>query len=38
MIDKVVSVPRGALGSAIGRCDAREVEAVEEALRRWLEL
>jgi hypothetical protein len=29
MIDKVVSVPRGANAEEIGQCDARELEAVD---------
>lgn len=36
MVDKIVSVPRSAITDEIGRCDAAELEAVEEALRRWL--
>lgn len=38
MIDKVVSVPRGAISSEIGTCDDAELEAVEGGLRRWLDL
>ena len=38
MVDKNVSVPRGAVTGEIGQCDARELEAVEDGLRRWLEL
>lgn len=38
MIDKIVSVPRGAVTGEIGQCDVRELEAVEDSLRRWLEL
>ena len=38
MIDKVVSVPRGAITEEIGECDARELESVDEALGRWLGL
>lgn len=38
MIDKVVSVPRGAISSEIGACDDAELEAVEGGLRRWLDL
>lgn len=38
MIDKVVSVPRAAISAEIGECDAREIEAVEDGLRRWLAL
>lgn len=38
MIDKIVSVPRGAISAEIGECDTRELEAVEDGLRRWLGL
>ena len=38
MIDKIVSVPRAAITAEIGECDARELEAVEDGLRRWLGL
>lgn len=38
MIDKIVSVPRSAVSEEIGECDEREVEAVEDGLRRWLAL
>ena len=38
MIDKIVSVPRSAITDEIGRCDAAELEATEDALRRWLGL
>jgi mRNA interferase MazF len=38
MIDKVVSVPRGAISSEIGTCDETELEAVDDGLRRWLDL
>jgi mRNA interferase MazF len=38
MIDKIVSVPRAAISAEIGECDAREIEAVEDGLRRWLAL
>ncbi len=38
MIDKVVSIPRSAIGEEIGRCEEAEMEAAEDALRRWLEL
>ena len=38
MIDKIVSVPRSAVSEEIGECDGREIEAVEESLRRWLGL
>jgi len=36
MIDKVVSVPREAIGRSIGRCEAAELESVDDALRGWL--
>jgi hypothetical protein len=35
-IDKIVSVPRTAISPEIGECDARELEAVDEALSRRL--
>lgn len=38
MIDKVVSVPRDAIGKAIGRCESTELDAIGEALRGWLAL
>jgi mRNA interferase MazF len=38
MVDKIVSVPRSAIGAQIGRCDARELDAAAVALRQWLEL
>ena len=38
MVDKVVSVPRGAIVREIGRCDQDEVAAVDDALRLWLGL
>jgi mRNA interferase MazF len=36
MVDKIASVPRSAIGPEIGRCDDGEVQAAEDALRRWL--
>ena len=36
MIDKIVSVPRGAIAEEIGECDTRELDGVDEALERWL--
>ena len=33
-----VSVPRGAVREEIGECDVGELEAVDDGLRRWLEL
>jgi mRNA interferase MazF len=38
MVDKIVSVPRGAITGAIGECDERELDAVDDGLRRWLAL
>lgn len=38
MVDKIVSVPRTAIGRTVGRCDATELDAVDEALREWLAL
>jgi mRNA interferase MazF len=38
MIDKIVSVPRSAVGDQLGSCDDAELAAVDEALRRWLSL
>jgi mRNA interferase MazF len=38
MIDKIVSVPRAAIAREIGECDAAEVAAVDDSLRRWLGL
>ncbi len=38
MIDKIVSVPRAAISGEIGECDPRELEAVDDGLRRWLGL
>lgn len=38
MADKIVSIPRSAITAEIGRCDAAELEAAEDALRRWLGL
>ena len=38
MIDKIVSVPRSAIGRTVGRCDHAELELVDDALRRWLAL
>lgn len=36
MADKIVSVPRAAIAKRIGRCDASELQLVDEALRGWL--
>jgi len=38
MIDKIVSVPRVSIGEEIGECSAGELEAVDNGLRRWLQL
>lgn len=38
MVDKIVSVPREAIGRAIGRLESSEIEIVDAALRRWLAL
>lgn len=38
MVDKIVSVPRSAITAEIGRCEGGELEATEDALRRWLAL
>lgn len=38
MLDKIVSVPRSAVTEEIGECDARELDAVDDGLRRWLAL
>lgn len=38
MVDKIVSVPQSAITANIGECNDSELEAAEEALRRWLGL
>jgi mRNA interferase MazF len=38
MVDKIVSVPRGAIVREIGSCDPDEMAAIDEALRLWLGL
>ena len=38
MVDKVVSIPRAAIGRQIGICDQAYVDAIDEALRVWLAL
>jgi len=38
MADKVVSVPRSSIAHAVGRCDASEMHAIDDALRGWLDL
>lgn len=36
MVDKIVSVPREAIGQTVGRCQSVELDAIGDALRRWL--
>lgn len=36
MIDKVVSIPRAAIGRQIGICDPVHLDAIDNALRGWL--
>ena len=38
MVDKVVSVPRRAVGQVVGTCNTDELHLIAEALRRWFEL
>ena len=38
MIDKVVSVPREAIGRAIGRTESVEMDLVGRALQTWLSI
>ncbi len=38
MVDKVVSVPRSAIGKRIGRCEVPELQRVDDALRGWLSI
>jgi mRNA interferase MazF len=38
MVDKIVSVPRDAIGQTIGACSGPEMQTVDDALRRWLGL
>lgn len=38
MVDKIVSVPREAIGKTIGHCSAVEMDGIDDALRRWLGL
>ena len=38
MVDKVVSVPREAIGRTIGRTDSAELQAVGRALQEWLSI
>jgi mRNA interferase MazF len=38
MVDKIVSVPRAAVGRTVGSCDVAEMSDVADALLSWLEL
>jgi mRNA interferase MazF len=38
MVDKVVSLPREAIGRIVGTCSPEELDVVADALRRWLDL
>lgn len=38
MIDKIGTIPKNAVHQRIGRLSAADVNAVDRALRRWLEL
>jgi mRNA-degrading endonuclease toxin of MazEF toxin-antitoxin module len=38
MVDKVVSIPRTAIGRQIEACDPISVDAIDHALRVWLAL
>ena len=38
MIDKVVSIPRGAIARELGRCDPDELAAITDALGLWIGL
>jgi len=38
MVDKIVSVPRGAIVREVGQCDGDEIAAIDDALRMWLAL
>jgi mRNA interferase MazF len=38
MVDKLASVPRGAIAREIGTCDDAHIEAIDDALRTWLSL
>ena len=38
MVDKVITVPRRAIGKTVGQCSAEELHAVGDALRYWLDL
>jgi len=38
MIDEIVSMPPSAIAREIGECNAAELAAVDDGLRRWLRL
>ena len=38
MVDKIVSVPRTAISEEVGECIASGLEAIDDGLRRWLQL
>lgn len=38
MIDKIVSVPRGAIVREVGHCSPDEIASIDDALRFWLAL
>ena len=38
MVDKILSVPRLSIARTIGRCEASELRAIDDALRNWLDL
>ena len=38
MVDKIVSVPRTAISRVIGQAAGNEMDAVSDALARWLDL
>lgn len=38
MVDKIVSVPRDALGKVVGTCSAAELMTVSDAIRQWLDV
>ena len=38
MIDKMVTVPRATIDREMGRCDPVHLDAIDDALRLWLDL
>lgn len=38
MVDKVVSVPRGAIGRTVGHLESAELDLVGRALQAWLDV